>query len=249
MSETSRETTAQSAPLLTVDDVDYSFGAVSVLDGVSFEVPRRSITAVVGPNGSGKTTLAEIVAGLRRADSGEISLDARGERQVGYLPQTPRFRPAFSVEETLRFYADLLATPVDVGTVLDRVGLGDVRDRRVDALSGGMRRLLGLAQSFLGDPSLVILDEPTSGLDPRMTKQIFDVAAAQTDEGTAIFLTTHDLSYAADADRIVVLDNGSAVSYGTPAELLERTNTDSLSEAFLATVGPTPAVQTGTEEK
>lgn len=247
MDDTIQKTRTRSDSLLVVEDVDHSFGDVEVLDDVSFEVPPDSVTAVVGPNGSGKTTLLDIVAGLRRPDSGTVSMDASGERPVGYLPQAPRFRPVFTVEATLSFYADLLSAPTDLDAVMERVGLADVSDRRVDALSGGMRRLLGLAQSFLGDPSLVVLDEPTSGLDPRMTRQIFDVAAEQTDAETTVLLSTHDLRYAADADRVVVLNRGTVVDDGHPDDLADRTNTDSLVEAFLAMVGTTPTVQTGTE--
>ncbi len=246
MSDTNQETTTRSDTLLAVKDVSHSFGDVNALDDVSFDISRGSVTAIIGPNGSGKTTLAHIVTGLRRPDSGEIALDASSDRPIGYLPQSPRFRPVFTVEETLQFYADLLFTPVDIDAAMERVGLSDVPDRRVDALSGGMRRLLGLAQSVLGDPSLVILDEPTSGLDPRMTKQIFDIAAGQADDDTAVLLTTHDLSYAANADNVVVLNRGTVIDSGSPAELTARTNTESLAEAFLAMVGTTPTVQTGT---
>ena len=234
-------------PLLTLGDIQQSFGDVAVLDGISFEVPPGTVTAVVGPNGSGKTTLSKIIAGLLRPSGGTVSLEADAERPVGYLPQNPQFRPVFTVEETLQFYADLLTAAEDPETTMERVGLAGVGDRRVGALSGGMRRLLGLAQSFLGSPPLVVLDEPTSGLDPRMTRQIFDVITDSADRDTSILLTTHDLSYAPAADSVLVLNRGRLVARGSPDELLARTNADSLPDAFFSIVGEEPAVQAGIE--
>jgi ABC-type multidrug transport system ATPase subunit len=102
-------------------------------------------------------------------------LAAGGPRAVGYLPQSPAFRPRFTVGETLEFYGDLLTGEVDVDVALERVGMAGAADRRTEALSGGMRRLLGIAQATLGDPPLLLLDEPTSDLDPRMTEHIFGV--------------------------------------------------------------------------
>lgn len=234
-----------SDPLLTVENISHSFGSVSVLDDVSFQVPPNTVIAVIGPNGSGKTTLSRIVASLLSPSDGTISLRTDAERQIGYLPQEPQFRPVFTVEETLQFYGDLLTDAETPSAAMERVGLADVGDRRVDALSGGMRRLLGIAQSFLGSPPLVVLDEPTSGLDPRMTRQIFDVVTASATGGTSVFLTTHDLTYAAEADLLVILHQGRIVAQGTPDELLVQTSADTLADAFFSVVGTKPAVQTG----
>ena len=236
-------------PLLTLEGVEQSFGDVDVLEEISFEIPSGTVTAIVGPNGSGKTTLSQIIAGLSRPSDGTVLLDTEAERPIGYLPQDPQFRPVFTVEETLQFYADLLTTAEDPETAMERVGLTGVGDRRVGALSGGMRRLLGLAQSFLGLPSLVVLDEPTSGLDPRMTQRIFDVITTRAEAGTSILLTTHDLSYAVAADSLVVLNQGRIITTGTPDDLLARTSTDSLPEAFFSIVGEEPAVQAGIQEQ
>ena len=232
-------------PLLALENVEQSFGDVDVLDGISFDLSPGTVTAIIGPNGSGKTTLSQIIAGLSRPSDGTVSLETDAERPIGYLPQNPQFRPVFTVEETLGFYADLLTTADDPETAMEQVGLAGVGDRRVGALSGGMRRLLGLAQSFLGSPPLVVLDEPTSGLDPRMTQRIFDVITTRAETGTSVLLTTHDLSYAVAADSLVVLHRGRIVAKGTPEELLAQTSTDGLPDAFFSIVGEEPAVQTG----
>lgn len=226
-----------------VEDVSLSFGDVTVLDGLSLALPGNGITALVGPNGSGKTTLARVLVGDAHPESGARTLRGDGERRVGYLPQTPRFRPGHTVEETLRFYATFLSSHADLDALMERVGLQSVDGRRVGALSGGMHRLLGLAVSLLGDPPLVVLDEPTSGLDPRMHRHVVGVVADVADAGTGVLVTTHDLSWAARTDRVVVLDRGRVVREGPPAELLEESGADSLADAFLAAVGDDPTVR------
>lgn len=231
-----------------LDDVGLSFGDLTVIDDLSLPVPASAITAIVGPNGSGKTTLARLVAGVLPLDAGQRTLATNVERPVGYLPQEPQFRPAFTVEETLQFYADFLEHNTDIDATMERVGLAGVSDRRVDALSGGMRRLLGLAQSLLGRPPLVVLDEPTSGLDPRMQQHLLDVVTNVAAEGTGVLLTTHDLSWASKTDTVVVLNRGEIVAQDSPDEILAETESESLWDAFLTLVGEDPVVQTGRHE-
>lgn len=231
-----------------LDAVERSFGDLTVVEDLALEVPANAVTTVVGPNGSGKTTLLRLVAGVLPPDAGSRSVTADAERPIGYLPQNPQFRPSFTVEETLRFYAGFLSDETDVTAAMERVGLVGVSDRRVDALSGGMRRLLGMAVSLLGDPPLVVLDEPTSGLDPRMQRLILDAVADVAASGTAVLAATHDLSWASETDRVVVLDRGRVVAEGRPDELLTDTGTDSLEAAFLRTVGEDTEVQTGWRE-
>ena len=256
-----------------VSGVGHGFGGVRVLEDVSFDVPAGRAVAVIGPNGAGKTTLFRVVAGLLRPDAGRVRIAAGGSRDdvgeaeggggntggeasatasgrsVGYLPQNPSFRPQFTVEETLGFYADLLAGPVDVEAALERVGLLGVRERRVGALSGGMVRLLGVAQAVLGDPPLVVLDEPTGDLDPAMTDHVFEAIEGLAAGGTGVLFATHDLTGAARADDVVFLDRGRLVFEGPPADLLERSGASSLPEAFLGQVredeGTTPTVRRG----
>jgi ABC-type multidrug transport system ATPase subunit len=232
-----------------IEGVSKRFGEVAALDDCAFTVPAGAVTALVGPNGSGKTTLLRIVAGLLPPSSGRVET-VEGERPGGYLPQNPAFRPAFTAEETLAFYADLLSTNVDVEASLARVGLAEVRDRRVEALSGGMTRLLGIAQATLGDPRLVVLDEPTGDLDPRMTEYVFEVAAELADEGMGVLLATHDLTGAAAADQLVVLDRGTVRASGTPEEVTSGAGADSLPAAFRSLVeGETGlTVRSGVEE-
>jgi ABC-type multidrug transport system ATPase subunit len=247
-------------PAVRVADLHRGFGEVTVVDGVSFEVDSGTLVSLVGPNGSGKSTLLRVVAGVLAAEGGRVDVAARGVRPVGYLPQQPSFRPGFSVADTLRFYADLLgpeaAEDVDVDAVLDQVGLAGVRGRNVEALSGGMTRLLGLAQALLGDPSVLVLDEPASGLDPAISAHIFETVRALADDGRAVLLASHDLvSVERTADRVLVLDRGTFVADGSPDELVRVADADGLVDVFLDAVsgegdedeGQGPTVRTGLE--
>ncbi|WP_158854250.1 ABC transporter ATP-binding protein [Halorhabdus sp. CUG00001] len=220
-------------PALELRDITHAYGDVSVLEDVSVTVERGSVVALLGPNGSGKTTLLSIATGLRDPDSGSVSRRQAAARTVGYVPQRPAFRPQFSVAETIEFYGTLVSGAVDVPAVLDRVGLTAVADRHIPALSGGMVRLLGLAQATIGEPPLLTLDEPASGLDPQLRHHIADVIVDIAADGTAVLLATHDLAAAERiADEILVLDGGSIVARGSPAHLREQADTDSLEGAF-----------------
>ena len=229
-----------------VENVTVSFGDLTVLEDASFSVEPNGVTCLIGPNGSGKTTLLRVVAGLLAPDSGEVERAVSSARPVGYLAQEPAFRPQFSVRETLTFYADLVGDGTDVDAVIDRVGLGGVPDRPVEALSGGMTRLLGIAQATVGDPGLLVLDEPSSGLDPMMTRHITAVVSELADDGRGVLLATHDLaSVERVADTVVVLDRGSVVATGAPADLLAETDTESLDDALSSLVdGETGEVAT-----
>ena len=228
-------------PAVTVDGLTHGFGDVTVLDGVSLDVRAGSLVALVGPNGSGKSTLLRIVAGVLGPDGGHVDVAGSGVRPVGYLPQRPSFRPGFSVADTLGFYADLLgperAEEVDVEEALARVGLGDTGDRRVEALSGGMTRLLGVAQALLGDPPVLVLDEPASGLDPAMSAHIYETIREVADEGRAVFVASHDLAAVErTADRVALLVRGRIILDGDPRELVADAGADGLDGVFLDAV-------------
>jgi ABC-type multidrug transport system ATPase subunit len=233
MTPDERDAVSDAVPVVEIDGVSHSFGDVPVLDDVSVSLRASSATALVGTNGSGKTTLLRIVAGLLSPETGTVRLATSGPRPVGYLPQSPTFRPVFTAGETLSFYADLLPVEVDVREALDTVGLAGVADRRVDALSGGMRRLLGIAQATLGEPDVVLLDEPTGDLDPQMTQRVFETIDRLADDGITVLLATHNLADATATDRVLMLDRGSVLASGSPEELIVESDGETLTEAFV----------------
>ena len=218
--------------ILRVEDIERSFGPVTVLDGVSLTLDAGTLGALIGPNGSGKTTLLRVLAGILPPTGGTRTYTGPAvSREIGYLPQQPTFRPSFTARETLTFYATLVEDDPD--TALSRVGLGDAGERRVETLSGGMTRLLGLAQATIGDPPVVILDEPASGLDPQMRRRTFAVARELADDGAAVLLSSHDLALVEErSDQIFVLDGGRLADSGTPSALCERHDAPHLRAVF-----------------
>jgi len=241
MSETSetdqREREGGGDVALEATNVSHSYGDLGVLDGVSLSLRRGGVFALVGANGSGKTTLLRILAGLLTPDGGDVQIETKeAPRTIGYLPQQPSFRSGFTAGESLRFYARLLTDEVPEGYVedaLETVGLSDARDRKVSELSGGMTRLLGVAQALVGDPPIVMLDEPTSGLDPEMTGRIFEVLGGLADEGKAVVITTHDIGRVeTDADEMVMIHDSVVAATGAPSEVVEQKDGDDLSEVF-----------------
>jgi len=221
--------------MLETNNLKRSYGSVTVLDGISTELSSGTVTALIGPNGSGKSTFIRTVAGVDEPTEGEVCYTGpETVRPIGYLPQRPAFRPGQSVRDTLAFYASLVGEDESVAmTYLDRVGLDDAAQRDVDALSGGMQRLVGIAQAMIGDPPIVILDEPASGLDPAMRIHIFEVIEQLAETGTTVLLSSHDLGLVErTAHRVLLLDNGEIVQDGPPAELCEQLAASSLLDAF-----------------
>ncbi len=221
--------------LIDVRGIEHSYGTVPVLDDVSFGVRSETVTAIIGPNGSGKTTLLRLLAGLHEPTGGSIDdHTSDGVRRIGYLPQQPAFRPGFSVHETLSFYTSLVGADDDeVIARLERVGLEQAVNLRVDDLSGGMTRLLGIAQATVGDPPLIVLDEPVSGLDPQMSLHVFDVISEIAADGTTVVLSSHHLELVErTADDVVLIDDGEVVAHGSPDELRDELGVESLLEVY-----------------
>ncbi len=221
--------------LAALKDVTRTYGRIAVLDAAALNI-KPGLTAIVGPNGSGKSTLLGVLAGVIEPTTGRVwRPDSTGTKPVGYLPQQVPFRSGFTARETLAFYARL--ADADPDSALDAVGLADAAHRRVEALSGGMRRLLGIAQATLGDPSLVVLDEPTSGLDPGMRERAFDTAAAKADDATAVVVSSHDLGLVdAYADHVVVLARGRVVAAGDPDALCDEYGVDDMDALYRAII-------------
>ena len=212
------------------------FGRTVALAGASLEL-EPGITGLLGPNGAGKTTLMRMLATVLAPDAGRVrifSLDPGVaserlaiRRRLGYMPQEPGFHRHFTAFEFVDYVAILKelterrSRHAEVRRVLDVVGLADVSQRKVRALSGGMRRRVALAQAFLGDPDFLVLDEPTAGLDPEQRLR-FRELVSELARGRIVLLSTHQTEdVAALCRHVVVLDGGSTCFSGTPRELAE----------------------------
>ena len=225
-----------SEPALELRELRKRYGKREALRGLSFSVPRGSITGLIGPNGAGKTTTFSIVGGLLQADSGTVNLLGQGaytpaqhRGRLGLLPQDAELPPHTPVGPWLYYLARLQGLSraearKERDRVLDLVSLTDRRGAKLRELSHGMRRRVAVAQALLGDPQLVLLDEPTSGLDPHLVAQMRDVLAAQRDErGTTLVVSSHVLAeLEAVADHVVFMELGQCVKEGSLAAVTGR---------------------------
>ncbi len=218
---------------IEVAGVTKAFGRVRALSDVSLGL-GPGITGLLGPNGAGKTTILRILATVLAPNEGRVRLlgldpsdpaertDIR--RRLGYLPQDAGLHRGFTAFEFVDYVAILKemterhARHAEARRVLELVGLGDVRGRRIRTLSGGMRRRVALAQALLGRPDLLLLDEPTAGLDPEQRLRFRELVSAASHQ-TVVISTHQTEDVAALCARVVVLDQGTVRFDGAPREL------------------------------
>ena len=218
----------ESEPVIRVERLRKSYGAVEAVRGISFEVRRGEVFGLLGPNGAGKTTTVEILEGYRDRSGGRVAVlgyDPAERRRdlrerVGVVLQEAGFYPRVTVGEAVRHFASMYVRPRDPDEVIALVGLEGRERVRTAELSGGQRRRLDLALALAGDPDLVFLDEPTTGFDPAARRTAWDVVRALGDLGKTVLLTTHYLDEAqALADRVAIVQHGRIVAEGPPGEL------------------------------
>jgi ABC-2 type transport system ATP-binding protein len=203
-------------------------GGFEAVRGITFDVSRGEVFALLGTNGAGKTSTVELLEGLAPPTEGRVRVlghDPHGERDVvrprtGVMLQEGGFPAELTVAETVRMWAGCTSGARPVDEALEAVGLGRRAKVRVKQLSGGERRRLDLALALLGDPEVLFLDEPTTGLDAEGRRETWDLVRALRDGGTTVLLTTHYLEEAEElADRLAILHEGRIAASGTPDEV------------------------------
>ncbi|MQA07639.1 MAG: ATP-binding cassette domain-containing protein [Pseudonocardiaceae bacterium] len=204
------------------------YGRTTAVDGVDLTMPRGQLLAMLGPNGAGKTTTVEVCEGFLRADAGTVRVlgldpvtDGAALRpRVGVMPQGGGAYPTIRAGEMLRLVASCAANPLEVGWLLDVLGLQSVRRTPYKRLSGGQQQRLSLACALVGRPELVFLDEPTAGMDPQTRRLVWALLAALRQDGVSVLLTTHLIEEAeALADHVAIVDRGRVVTQGSPHQL------------------------------
>ena len=207
------------SPALAVAGLHKRYGRREALRGVDLEVADGELVGLLGPNGAGKSTLTKIACGLVAPTSGTVAVT----RPFGYLAELFRFPGWCSADEVLRLHQRLAGSDggaAERRELLELVRLEDAARTPVEAMSKGMQQRLGLAQAMIGRPRLLLLDEPTSALDPGGRRTVRDLLEELRRRGVAVLLNTHLLSEVElVCDRVVIIDRGSVVTAGRPAEL------------------------------
>ncbi|WP_340539847.1 ABC transporter ATP-binding protein [Nocardioides sp. GXZ039] len=215
-------------------DLTKRYGDLRAVDGVSLDVAEGEFVGILGPNGAGKTTTLEMIEGLREPDEGSVRLlgEAVWPRNQALLPrigvqlQASAFFERLTAREQLRTFAALYSVPKANAVAdewLERVGLADKADTRVEDLSGGQAQRLSIACALVHDPEVLFLDEPTAALDPQARRNLWDLLSGLNDSGRTVVLTTHYMDEAEIlCDRVAIIDAGRILQVDTPAALIRN---------------------------
>ncbi len=222
--------------IIVIEGLNKSFGEIKAVNDLSFKVKRGELFAFLGVNGAGKSTTISIMCGSLSRDGGTVIIDGVNidekpdavKSEIGVVFQSSGLDKQLSVADNLRSRAALYgicgeAFKSRLNELTDLLDLEKLLRRPLGKLSGGQRRRIDIARALIHKPRLLVLDEPTTGLDPQTRKTIWRVVEKlRRDEGMTVFLTTHYMEEAADADYVVILSEGKKVAEGTPIELKNK---------------------------
>ena len=246
-------TEVQAGAAIELRSIRHSYSNVVAVDNVSLTVRSGSTMALIGPDGVGKSTLMALIAGVKRIQGGDLTAlgadmtDRHQRRQVmpriAYMPQGlgKNLYTALTVGENVDFFGRLFGQDraerkARIAKLLGAIGLAQFVDRYMGKLSGGMKQKLGLCCALVHDPDLLLLDEPTTGVDPLSRRQFWELVEGimTARPGLTVVVATSDMDEADRFERVVMMDGGKVLADGTPNELKESTNTDTLERAFIA---------------
>ncbi|QFR49091.1 ribosome-associated ATPase/putative transporter RbbA [Sulfurimonas lithotrophica] len=240
-------------PVVRIENLSHHYGNTIAVDKISLDIPSGCMVGFIGPDGVGKSSVLALVCGVRKLQEGFIEVfdsninlqsnrNAIGPR-IAYMPQGlgKNLYMSLSVEENIDFFGRLFGQSKSerkarITELLASTGLTNFRDRPAGKLSGGMKQKLGLCCALIHDPELLILDEPTTGVDPLSRRQFWELVERirQRREGMSVIIATAYMEEAEHFDWLVAMDEGKILSTGTPKELLLKTKTTNLDEAFIA---------------
>jgi ABC-2 type transport system ATP-binding protein len=238
--------------IIEVKNVSKQFGDIQAVKDISFSVEKGKIFAFLGPNGAGKTTTIKMLTTLLPPTHGEILLNGfnvvkqsdQTRHSFGIVFQDPSIDTDLTAYENMEFHAVLYGMNPSIykpriKELLELVELWDRRDDLSKEFSGGMKRRLEIARGLLHHPKVLFLDEPTLGLDPQTRNHLWNyILDLNKKENLTVFFTTHYMEEADKvADIVAIIDHGKIMSHGTPVELKQKTNSQTLEEAFLALTG------------
>ena len=226
---------ADAVDAVEVEALTRRFGDVTAVDGLRFHVAPAEIFGLVGPDGAGKTTTLRMLAGVLSPDSGSARVagcDVVHEAEllktrISYMPQHFGLYEDLTVDENIRFYADLFGTSREAreeraGRLLAASGMSEFRGRLAGQLSGGMKQKLGLTCALVHTPRVLLLDEPTTGVDPVSRRDFWRILYSLVDEGVTVVISTSYLDEAERCHRLALLRNGHLLLCDTPPQLKSR---------------------------
>ena len=222
--------------IIEISNLTKAFGKQLAIDDVSFEVKEGELFAFLGINGAGKSTTRNVICQTLQRDGGSVLIDgvdideggAELKRRIGVVFQSSYLDKQLTVRANLKSRAALYGILGDdfenrLSELTKLLDLEELLDRTLSKLSGGQRRRIDIARALLHKPKILILDEPTTGLDPQTRSMIWRVISTlRKDDGITVFLTTHYMEEAADADYVVIIDKGRIVTKGTPLDLKNK---------------------------
>jgi ABC-2 type transport system ATP-binding protein len=233
-------------PAVSTDKLTKTFGALTAVDSLTFQINRGEVFGMLGPNGSGKTTTIRMLCGLLIPSSGSATVagyDVRTQsedirRNIGYMSQRFGMYDDMTVEENLDFYASLYGLSGDekrarMEELFRELGLGPRRKQLVATLSGGWKQRISLACAIAHHPSILFLDEPTAGVDPAARRRFWDTIYSLARGGTTIVVTTHYMDEAARCQRIAFLSRGHLIALGTGEEITHQFGKPTIEDVFV----------------
>ncbi len=237
-----------SSSAVAVSSLTKRFGAMTAVDQLSFEVQPGEIFGLVGPDGAGKTTTLRVLAGVLQADGGSVSVAGcdvlrdpeKAKHDLSYMPQRFGLYEDLTVDENIRFYADLFGVDSSqrerqASKLLTAAGMAEFRRRLAGKLSGGMKQKLGLVCALIHTPRVILLDEPTTGVDPVSRRDFWKILYGLALEGVTILTSTAYLDEAERCHRVALLHEGKLLFCDTPANLKQHMGKD-----VLAVTSPEP---------
>lgn len=229
--------------ILEISNVSKSFEKIKAVDNISFKVKKGEMFAYLGVNGAGKSTTISMICGTLKSDRGEIIVCGKDinknsnyiKNNIGVVFQNSVLDQTLTVYDNLKYRASLYNITGNkfkerFETLAKMFDLNEIKNQKVKTLSGGQRRRVDIARAIIHNPEFLILDEPTTGLDPNTRKKLWNTIRNLREKNEmTVFLTTHYMEEAADADFIIIIDKGKIITEGTPLELKNKYTKDIIS--------------------
>jgi ABC-2 type transport system ATP-binding protein len=242
MNSSSDEFTRSPSDLaIEIRDLHVRRGGKVILPGIWLRVPPGRVTGLLGPSGSGKTTLMRAIVGVQIVERGQVTVLGQPagtpalRRRVAYVTQAPSVYADLTVEENLHYFARILRAPRQrIEEVIRLVGLTGQTRQVAHTLSGGEISRASLAVALLGKPELLVLDEPTVDVDPILRRELWQTFYGLAEDGANLLVSSHVMDEAARCHELVLMRSGQIIAAGSPDELLERSHSNQLEDAFVA---------------